>query len=52
MESMKSNKIWELVELPLGHKKIRNKWILKIKHKADSYINIYKVYLVVKGYTQ
>ena len=32
---MKSNQVWELVDLLKGHKAIGNKWILKIKCKAN-----------------
>ena len=49
---MESNRVWDLVDLPLGHKTIGNKWVLNIKHKADGTIDIYKARLVAKGYTQ
>lgn len=49
---MKSNNVWKLVGLPQGCKTIENKWILKIKYKADGNIDRYKVRLVTKGYTQ
>ena len=52
MESMKVNQVWSLVDLPSGRKAIRNKWILKIKRKADGSIDRYKARLVAKGYTQ
>ena len=52
MESMRSNQVWELVDLPKGRKAIGNKWVLKIKRKADGTIDKYKARLVVKGYTQ
>ena len=35
MESMMRNKIWELVDLPPQHRSIGNKWIFKIKHRAN-----------------
>jgi len=41
-----------LVDLPSGRRSIGNKWVLKIKHKADRSIERYKARLVVKGYTQ
>ena len=49
--SMKSNQVWDLVDLPLGRKTIGNKWVLNIKHKADGTIDKYKARLVAKGYT-
>ena len=52
MESMRTNQVWDLVDLPPGRKSIGNKWILKIKRKADGSIEIYKARLVAKGYTQ
>ena len=52
MESMRTNQVWDLVDLPLGRKAIGNKWVLKIKRKADGSIERYKARLVVKGYTQ
>ena len=35
MESMKVNHVWDLVDLPPNRKIIGNKWVLRIKHKAD-----------------
>ena len=52
MESMKVNQVWSLVDLPSSRKAIGNKWILKIKRKADGSIDRYKARLVAKGYTQ
>ena len=42
MESMRTNHVWDLVDLPLGRKVIGNKWVLKIKRKADWSIERYK----------
>ena len=52
MESMRTNQVWDLVDLPSGCKEIGNKWVLKIKHKVDESIERYKARLVAKGYTQ
>ena len=52
MESMRSNQVWELVDLPKGRKAIGNKWVLKIKRNANGTIDKYKARLVAKGYTQ
>jgi hypothetical protein len=51
MESMKINQVWDLVDLPSGRRSIGNKWVLKIKRKADGSIKCYKARLVAKGYT-
>ena len=52
MESMRTNQVWDLVDLPSGRKAIGNKWVLKIKRKADGSVERYKARLVAKGYTQ
>jgi len=52
MESMRKNEVWDLVDLPAGHKTIGNKWVLKVKHNAEGSIERYKARLVAKGYTQ
>jgi hypothetical protein len=52
MESMRTNQVWELVDLPLRRKSIGNKWVLKIKRKVDNSIDKYKARLVAKGYIQ
>ena len=41
MNSMTSNEVWDLVDLPSSHKTIRNKWVLNIKSKADGIIDRY-----------
>ncbi len=51
MESMRTNKVWELLDLPFRRKSIGNKWVLKIKRMADGCIDKYKARLVAKGYT-
>jgi hypothetical protein len=52
MSFMDKNNVWELVDLPPGRKTIENKWVLKIKCKADGSIDRYKARLVAKDYTQ
>lgn len=52
MSSMAKNHVWELVDLPPGRKTVGNKWVLKVKRKADGSIDKYKARLVAKGYTQ
>lgn len=50
MDSMAKNYVWELVDLPPTRKSIGNKWVFKIKRKADGTIDRYKARLVAKGY--
>ena len=52
MNSMKFNKVWDLVDLLPSRKTIGNKWLLNIKRKADGTIDRYKAHLIAKGYTQ
>ena len=52
MESMYSNSVWELVDLPDGVKPIGCKWIYKRKRGVDRKVETFKVRLVAKGYTQ
>ena len=52
LSSMDKNFVWELVDLPFGHKAIGNKWVLKVKRKEDGSIDKYKASLMVKGFTQ
>jgi hypothetical protein len=52
MEALHKNKTWDLVKLPNGKKVVGCKWVFTIKHKADGYVERYKVRLVAKGFTQ
>ena len=52
MESIGSNKVWELVDLPEGIKLIRCKWVYKRKRGVDGKVETFKARLVAKGYTQ
>jgi len=52
MDSMARNKIWKLVDLPPQYKSIGNKWVFKIKRRADGSIDKYKAHLGAKGFTQ
>jgi hypothetical protein len=52
LKSLQENNTWELTRLPKGRKAIGNKWVLKIKYKANGEIDRYKARLVAKGYSQ
>ena len=52
LRSMDKNSMWELVDLSPGRKAIRNKWVFKVKRKADGSIDKYKARLMAKGFTQ
>ena len=49
INSMESNHVYDLVDLPPGRKTIGNKWVLNIKRKAYGTIDKYKARLVAKG---
>jgi len=52
MNSMASNKVWDLVKLPGGVKAIGCKWVFKTKRDSQGNIERYKARLVAKGFTQ
>ena len=52
MESMYSNSVWELIDLPESVRPIGCKWIYKKKSGVDGKVETFKARLVAKGYTQ
>ena len=50
--TVRDNKIWELVDLPNGHKSIELKWVYKIKKDVKGNLVKHKARLVAKGYVQ
>jgi hypothetical protein len=52
MDSIMSNKTWEVVDRPYGCKLVGCKRVLKKKLRPDGTIKKYKTRLVAKGYTQ
>ena len=52
MESMYSNSVWSLVEVPKRVKPIGCKWIYKRKRGLDGKVKAFKARLVAKGFTQ
>ena len=52
MKSTKVNDVWTLVDPSEEVKPIGYKWIFKRKRSTDGKVEIYKVYLVAKGYRQ
>jgi hypothetical protein len=52
MESMYSNKVWDLVDLPPNVRPIGCKWIYKRKRGSDGLVEAFKARLVAKGYSQ
>ena len=52
LDSMKSNEVWDLIELPKGVQAIGCKWVYKTKRDSLGNIERYKARLVAKGFTQ
>ena len=52
MESMYSNSVWELVDLPESVRPIGCKWIFKKKRGVDGKVETFKARIVAKGYAQ
>ncbi|GJU63298.1 retrotransposon protein, putative, ty1-copia subclass [Tanacetum coccineum] len=52
MQSMKDNKVWELVDLPPDAKTVGHKCLFKKKTAMDGVVYTYKARLVAKGFTQ
>jgi hypothetical protein len=47
-DALLSNQTWTLCPRPIHHNVIRNKWVFKIKRKADGTVERFKVRLVAK----
>ena len=52
MDSMYSNQVWTLVEVPKDMKPIGCKWVYKRKIGANGQVETYKARLVAKGFKQ
>ena len=50
IDSLESNKTWELTDLPKGCRPISSKWIFKKKLRTNGSIERYKARLVIRGF--
>jgi hypothetical protein len=49
MDAIEKNRIWELTDLPRGHKVITLKWVFKLKRDEADAIVKHKTHLVAYG---
>ncbi|KAL6311712.1 hypothetical protein AAG906_024601 [Vitis piasezkii] len=52
MNALERSGTWELVDLPKEKRTVGCMWVFTVKCKADGNIELYKVRLVAKGFTQ
>lgn len=52
MQAHVNNGTWGLVQLPSDCKAIGSKWVLKVKHNPNSFVECYKARVVAKGFSQ
>jgi len=52
MDSIHSNDVWDLVELPKDRKAVGSKWVFKLKVGADGSVERHKARLVAQGFSQ
>lgn len=52
IDSLHSNGVWKLVELPESRKCVGSKWVFKVKTNADGSTERCKARLVAQGYSQ
>jgi hypothetical protein len=49
-EYVEQNWIWEVVDLPNGHRTITHKWLFKLKKDDSGAVIKYKARLVARGF--
>ncbi|CAB4011149.1 Hypothetical predicted protein, partial [Paramuricea clavata] len=52
MESLKTNEVWNLVQLPENRKAVSSKWVFRVKTDADGTVETHKARLVAQGFSQ
>ena len=51
-QALLKNNTWELVPAADNHHIVSNKWVYRVKYKADGTLDKYKARLVAKGFQQ
>ena len=52
MESLHTNEVWDLVELPKDRKVVGSKWVYKTKRSANGTLERHKACLVAQGFSK
>lgn len=52
IKSLNENNTWELVDMPENKKLVHNRWVFRIKTKANGSLDRFKARLVAKEYSQ
>ena len=52
LESLQTNDVWDLVELPKDRKAVGSKWVFKVKTDAEGCVERHKARLVAQGFSQ
>ena len=52
MHSIRTNKTWDLVDLPKNRRALPCKWVYRLKETSESTTPKYKARLVAKGFRQ
>ena len=52
MGALERNETWEIAERPKDKKAVSCRWIFTAKYQSNGTLDLYKVWLVAKGYTQ
>ncbi len=52
IESLHTNDVWDLVELPVDRKAVGSKWVFKLKVDANGSVERHKARLVAQGFSQ
>lgn len=52
IDGLKSQKVWDVVEMPVDKNVVDCKWVLRVKRNSDGSIQKFKARLVARGFSQ